>query len=283
MATVQDICDVEKLRKSNDLAFKWFKRTGLPKKDYLSWALNCWKNPEEFKKTLAPHYKSAFTKELKVLFYAAEVENDVIKQYEHMITFVLKKIRFVENQREDLTAIGLIAIRNACWQFRSVKTKFGGKCGFTTFCHNSIYMRLTNEISKQRTYKKRRDARAIISLESDMGKFNIDNVRTNSLDKMVQDDETKELLCRLIVSANLDESEMYLFSCLKTRLEIDQHSEEKVWYKPYVQKYSHTFPNGRISREGLRLRVLKLQRKLWFHLHKIQNLPICEMPHFSMR
>jgi hypothetical protein len=282
MAAVHDICDVEKLRKSNDLAFKWFKRTGLPKNDYLSWVFNCWKKPEDFKKTLTPAYRSAFAKDLKILFYAAKVENDVIKQYEHMISFILKKISHSENQREDLIAIGLIAIRNTCWQFRTVKTKFGGKCGFTTFCHNSIFLRLRSEMSRQRAYKKRCDARIIINLESDMNEFDINNVNIDSRKKIQEADETNELVSRLIASANLDEHEIHLFGCLRGRLEIDQHSENKLWYSSYLQKYKHLFPNGKISREGLRLRVLKLQRKLWFHLHKVQNLPICEMPHFSM-
>lgn len=285
MNTINDICDVDKLRKSNDLAFKWFSRTGLPKKDYLKWVINCWKNPHEFKKTLTPSMRSAFAKDIKNMFYAAQIENDVILQYENMIPYVLKKLRHDVNMFEDLRAHGLHAIRNCCWQYRSIKARFVAQCGFTTFCHNSIFMRIRSEISKVRTVNNRRQKKFKICTESNLGtKFSLSAFKEMRLEEDSFAEQEKDSLYQNLISrAKLDEQEMFLLNCLVARTEIDNNSEVKIWYAPYLKKYQHTFPNGRISREGVRLRVLRLQRKLWFHLNVVNKLPQTEMPHFSMR
>lgn len=285
MTTIHDICDLNKLRKSNDLAFKWFTRTGLPKKDYLRWVISCWKNPVEFKKTLTPAMRSAFAKDLNNMFYAAEIENDVIKQYQNMIPYVLKKCRHHPNSYEDLVAHGLHAIRNCCWQFRTVRARFVAQCGFTTFCHNSVFMRIRSEVSKIKTLNNRRRKKFTIANESNMGtKFSLSNFAEVRLEKCsLAEQEKDSLLCKLVYKANLDEQETFLLDCLISRTEIDSNSETKIWYAPYLKRYQHTFPKGKISREGMRLRVLKLQRKLWFHLNAINKVPQTEMPHFSMR
>lgn len=285
MPAIDKICDLNKLRKSNDLAFKWFCRTGLPKKDYLRWVINCWKNPEAYKKTLAPSMRSAFAKDIKNMFYAAEIENDVIKQYENMVAYVLKKVRYEQNMLEDLKAYGLHAIRNCCWQYRSVKARFVAQCGFTTFCHNSVFMRIRSELSKIRTKSRRRHKKFKICSESNFGpKFKLNSFgKCRTEHDFFGEQEKDSLFNNLVTRANLDEQEMFLLNCLVARTEIDNNSEVKVWYTPYLQKYQHTFPHGKISREGMRLRVLKLQRKLWFHLNAVNELPQTEMPHFSMR
>lgn len=285
MAAIDEICDLKRLRKSNDLAFKWFSRTGLSKNAYLNWVIQCWKNPDNFKQTLTPPMRSAFAKDIKNMFYAAEVENDIIKQYENMIPYILQKIRHDHNMFEDLKAHGLHAIRNCCWQYRTVRARFVSQCGFTTFCHNSIFLRIRSEISKVKALKNRRNKKFTISTESHMGKtFSLSNFESISLKEDSFAEQEKDALFNTLISrAQLDEQEKFLLDCLVARTEIDNNSELKVWYTPYLQKYRHTFPKGKISREGMRLRVLKLQRKLWFHLNAVHNLPQTEMPHFSMR
>ena len=272
----EDICDIEKLRRSNDLQWKWFLRTNQYKNNYISWVLELHKNPEIFKKTLRGSYKSAFTKDLKEMFYAAKVENEIISGYMAMIGFVLKKIKHTESQYDELYSIGMIAIRNCIWQYRNI----GVKCSFTTYCHNSIWMRIKGERFKGETKFNRRKKYTTISYSTDIGeKFDLESFASKAKDLGI--DESSEFMEKLKEKLNLKEDEAYLFECLLNRPNIKRG--EGVWYKTYVEKYKHTFPKNKITKEGVRLRTLKLQRKIWHNWHVLQGLPVIEMPKPKMK
>ena len=267
----EDICDIVRLRRSNDLQWKWFLRTNQYKNNYIGWIMNLRKNPEIFKNTLAPSFKSAFTKDLKDMFYAAEVENDIITSYTAMVKYVLNKLKFNENSYDDLFSLGLISIRNCIWQYRNI----GIKCSFTTYCHNSIWMRLKGDLFKDDAKFKRRKKYTIIMKTADMNEnFNLENLPSSS--KEAEIDESSEFLEKLKNKLNLKEDEKFLFECLVKRPYLKKG--QGVWYKPYAEKFKHTFPNQKISKEGIRLRTLKLQRKIWYHWHVLQGLPVEEMP-----
>jgi hypothetical protein len=281
MTTIHDICDTERLRKSNDLAWKWFCRSDADKRQFFSWSISVWKNPNEFKKTLSPAMKSAFTKDLKNMFYAKQIESVVITQYHAMVKFVLNKIRHTDQEYDHLLNIGLNAVRVACWQFRTV----GNKCGFTTFCHNSVFLRIKSDKSKEFILKTRRSKKALILSQSEFDeKFDMRQIQDRDFRNLQFDfEEAKEILGEVVKRAKLKEHELFLLESLIKRFDHIQSEDNRLWYSEYIKKYGDTFPNGRISREGLRQRVVKLQKKIWFHWHDIQKLPITEMPKLSLR
>lgn len=280
MTTIHDICDVERLRKSNDLAWKWFCRSDADKRLFFSWSINLWKNPNEFKKTLSSAMKSAFSKDLKNMFYANEIESLVIAQYHAMVKFILKKIKHTEQEHDHLLNTGLNAVRISCWQFRTV----GKKCGFTTFCHNSVFLRIKGDKNKEFITKKRRSEKFIIFSQNEFDeKFDICQIQDKDFRNLKFDfEEAKEILAEVVKRAKLEEHELFLLESLIKRFDHIKSEDNNLWYSEYLKRYSNTFPNGRISREGLRQRVIKVQKKIWHHWHNIQKLPITEMPRLSL-
>lgn len=271
MKIVKANVDFNRLRRSNDLAWKWFARTKLHKNKYINWVFNLKKNPQEFKNTLSPSMKSAFAKDLKELFYAAEIENDLISQYVPMVTHILKKVTYKEIYKDELSSMGLIAIRNAVWQYRNI----GYKCSFTTYCHSSVFMRITGEISKLRTIYRRRAKRCTMTLYSDIN----NDVKFNDIALSLDKDtgmETAEILNKTIELMNLKKEEKYLLNLLINRSGAIRGQE--IWYQPYLNNCKKSFPNGRLTKEAVRLRVLKLQKNFWINWHIAQGLEVPVMP-----
>jgi len=281
MAGVEDICDIAKLRKCNDLLWKWFVRTGQNKRQYYKWVINCWKDPASFKKTLPINMRSAFAKDSKTMFYAADVESDMIIQYQAMVSHIMKKLRYSSQDHDDLYVVGLHAVRMACWQFRTVSIK----CNFTTFCFSSIYMRLCGELSKKSVLKLRRDKKATLSFANELHQdFNIEKFVENrpTLDH-TEVDETEVLIENIIKKAALEGHELYLFKLLLKRANHTPSEGNKVWYSSYFEKYKHTFPNGKITKQGFHQRLVQLQQKIWFVYHVIEKKQVPIMPKFKMQ
>ena len=281
MAGAEDVCDVLKLRKCNDLLWKWFIRTGQRKGQYYNWVIECWKNPEQFKKTLPINMRSAFAKESKTMFYAADIESDMIAQYQALVSHVMKRLRYNPQEHDDLFAVGLHAIRKACWQFRTVSIK----CNFTTFCFSSVYMRLRGELSKKHVLKVRRDKKALFSYANELPEnFSIENFSENrpSLDH-TELDETDVLVQNIIKKAGLENHELFLFHLLLKRGDHVPSEGNRLWYSSYFQRYQHTFPKGKITRQGFHQRLLQLQQKIWFVYHVLQKKQVPVMPNFKMR
>ena len=281
MTTINDICDVAKLRRCNDLLWKWFCRSGEKQNKYYSWVIACWQNPERFKKTLTPPMKSAFAKEVKFMFYAAEIEEAVIKQYEKMIPHVLKKLKFQNHDFDDLYQVGMHAIRKCVWHYRNMSVK----CGLTTFCFNSIFLRIRGQLSKVSTLKNRREKKFSISFENEMDvNFKLSNSHCRlRKHKEIEFDETPELLKKILQKADFKQDEVYLIELLLKRHDHIPTEDDKLWYSKYLSNFAHTFPKNKITREGFRQRLLKLQQKFWFYYRLVQNLPITEMPAIKMR
>jgi hypothetical protein len=278
----KDVCDIDRLKRSNDLQWKWFCRTELPRNDYVKWCFRTCKDPQAHKKTLPINMRSAFAKDIPYMFYAKEIEHDLIVEYDSMVHYVLRKKRFPEDSYDDLYSVGLNVIRYAAWSFRSLKNK----CGFTTFAHNSLDMRFKSEYTKKKSKLERHAKnRFMINNYSDLGAEDLNlNDILGKTDPManLQEEEAMQRLQSTIVSANLNQEEKDLLNALVNRFERNR-DEKIVWYKEFAEKNKSNFPNGSITKEGLRQKVLRLQRKLWHHWHASANESVPEMPHTRMR
>ena len=241
------------------------------KNNYIKWIINLKKNSEEFKKTLSPSMKSAFAKDLKEMFYAAEIENDLILQYLPLITYILKKVDFNGVYRDELQSMGMIAIRNSIWQYRNIVTK----CTFKTYCYKSVFMRITGEISKHRTLLKRRNKKCTMTLCTDIG-VDVEFNNIASYKEKENNTETLEILKKCIQKMQMKEDEKYLLNLLINR--VKKNKGQDTWYKPYLDNFKHLLPNNKISKEGMRQKIFRLQKKFWVNWHKVQGLDIPTMP-----
>ena len=143
---IHELVDFERLKKANDTWMKWLKYFGVPQKKYQRFILNIKKSPENFKKDVAVNYRSQFSKDLKTMFYAGEVEEILIKQYHALVLYVLKRMRVAFDRYDEMITDGFLAIRSATWQYRTHKIK----ASFTTFVHNAIFCKFKGKLHKEK-------------------------------------------------------------------------------------------------------------------------------------
>ena len=154
---INEIVDFEKLKKCNDICFKWSKKFKVKKMYYAKFMWKVFKNPKSFLDRLKPQFHAQFLKDCKNMFYAAEVEEILINQYSAMVVNIMKRMRIQYNNFEDYLNDGYMAIRSAVWQYRTYKIK----ASFTTYAHRSVFMRIRGILHKQKL--KRLDGRAKVS------------------------------------------------------------------------------------------------------------------------
>lgn len=260
------VIDFKKLKKANDLLFKWAQRFGISKNKFVRWAIALPKNYDEHKKLLPIPLRSAFSKEKNVMFYAGQVQSILVDQYSQMIHKILKYINISKcnEQYEDMYGEGLIAIMYATWSYRNV----GNKCSFTTFCYNTLFMRLKGIKFKQYRKEKNRGAKAMIFSETDQGDNFLlsDFFNSNDPEPACFHESVGIVLEKLIIAANLDESDAFLIKSYSNRKE---RLDKGLWYQEFSEKFTHTFKLNRITKQGLQQRVKRLHAKLWFHYKKI--------------
>lgn len=260
--------DFAKLRSSNDLLLKWGNRANVKKAKYVQWCIRLWQNPEAHKKTLPVNLRSAFAKDCKSMFYAAEVDGPLIQQYTNMIYHVMNKLGIPEEEREDLIHVAMSTIRYAVWQFRNHKIR----CGFTTWCHNTLFLRLKKHHITMRLNAKRRKAR--FPLASQIGDtFSMDNYSYSDSKINIQNltVEAGEVFTNMLTFANLSAEEKCMLECFMKRHDKVYMEDKTVWYSEYLDKFMHTSKTGRLTREAVRLRLIKLQKKLWFAWHRAKQ------------
>ena len=265
-ADLEKLVDFSRLKKSNDLLLKWGNRLGVCKNRFVRWAIGAMKNPEAQKKLLPVVMRSAFAKDCKSMFYASEVQSILVEQYEQMIHKILKYIYITQDKEiyQDFYNEGMIAIMYATWSYRTVKNK----CNFTTFCYNTLFMRLRGMKNKDYRKQQRRTSKKMIYTECDQGEnFSLaDYAEKDNSDQYSLIEPIDIVLEKLISAANLNEADAFLIKAYTNRKE---RLEKGVWYHDFQQKFTHTFKHNRITKQGLQQRVKKLHAKLWFHYKKM--------------
>ena len=265
-AELAKVVDFTRLKKSNDLLLKWGNRLGICKNRFVRWAIGAMKNPDEQKKLLPVPMRSAFAKDCKSMFYAAEVQDILVEQYEQMIHKILKYIYITQDQDiyEDFYNEGMIAIMYATWSFRNVKNK----CVFTTFCYNTLFMRLRGMKNKGYRKQQRREIKKTVYNETSQGEnFHLSNFAAKEEQEAYAFVEPVDcVLEKLITAAKLDEEDAYLIKAYSNR---KNNLKKVVWYEDFRQKYTHTFKSNRITKQGLQQRLKKIRAKLWFYYKKM--------------
>lgn len=260
--------DFYRLQKANDLLLKWSKREKVNKNIFVRWCLQTYSNLDQYKKKLPVNMRSAFAKDAKLMFYAMDVEEILIKQYTQMIWFMIRKINVKEEFHDDMYSLGLQCIRNSIWQYRNHKTK----CSFTTWVHNSLFLRIKGNYNKQ-LKKKINKKRYIYNISDYSDELIMDDFSDNHnyFMEAFDSEDAANSYSKMIQAANLSESELFMLESFMKRHDRIYMENKKSWHEEYADRYQSS--TGKITREAIRQRLMKLLRKCWIAWHSSKNLP----------
>lgn len=266
LENITEIVDFERLRRSNDICWKWAQRFGATQHDFIRFAVRMRNDLEGLKKRLEVRFRCQFVKDCKVMFYAVEVEEILVNQYTAMIFSILRRLKVPSNEHEELITEGLVAIRNATWHFRNVK---GAKASFTTFCFNSIMLRIRGLRLKEYQKRQRREGIVFVNNASDMSEnFNF-NLFSKDYSQNLEENNQAAEFDNILELCKLTEKETFLIRSFMSRFQGD--SEQRVegrWYDKFTEKYPNPKLNKNYSRQGVYNQLVRVQMKILYIMKK---------------
>lgn len=253
--------DFDRLKRANDLCWKWGQRFNISLHDYTTFIVRLSKKIPEYKQKLEVRYRCQFVKDCKVMFYAAEIEEVMVKQYGAMVIAIMKRLKVPQNEYDELATDGLMAVRTALWNYRNIP---GAKASFTTYCYNSIMMRIRGTRSKDYKKKQRREDICNIANATDLSEkfdFNLFSKKTTVAHEFV--DEKKEI-DEVLKMCDLNEKEEFLIRSFICRYQGDPNTRQKGirWYSSFVDKYRNPRKNTKYSRQGVYNQLVRIQMKI---------------------
>jgi len=257
------LVNFEHLKKCNDICFKWSKHFKIKKSNYAQFMWKTFRNPEIICQKLNSKHKSKFMKDCKTMFYAAEVEEILIKQYSPMIINIMKRLHINYEKFEDYLSYGYMAIRSAVWQYRTYKIK----ASFTTYAHRAIFMRIRGILHREKT--KILDRKIRISCESDYEskEFDLESVYLHKDCAANMEDLDSQIL-NISKECSLSQQETMLLISFANR-KIDA----PVWYEEYRKKYINTKLNKQFSRQSIYNHLAAIHEKVLFYLQQKNIAP----------
>lgn len=261
---INDIVDFEKLKKCNDMCYKWSRHFKITKLYYMRFVGSVHRKPEEYAIKLTKKYRIKFLEDCKIMFYAAEIEEILIKQYSAMVYSIMKRMHMDYDKCEDYVTDGFMAIHYATWQYRTHKVK----ATFTTFVHKAIFMRLIARQHKEKVKtikRKKLQIRCVGDLESP--DFNLNNYDTNK--NYAANTENINLeIDNIIVGCSLtDQEAMILRSFVNRRIDVS------MWYLDYQKKYINKQLNKPFSRQSIYNHLEVVHEKVFDYLKSKNMLP----------
>ena len=259
---IEKIVDFEKLKRCNDLCFKWSKYFKIKKSHLGRFAIKLSLNPQAFAEKVSKRYKSKFIADCKFMFYASEVENILVEQYSAMVFNIMRRLKIPHHRYEEYVTDGYLAIRSSVWQYRNYKVK----ASFTTYVHKSIFMRLRGILHKQKL--KRLLER--VTFEADMSekKFNYEmmHLQKDCNDNM---ENINEQILELSQKCSLTQQETMLLMSFANR-----RSDVPLWYADYQKKYINKKLNKQYSRQSIHNHLATIHEKVFSFLKNSNDLPL---------
>ena len=253
---IKELIDFDKLRECNTICHKWARRLKIARRDYMKIMHGIYKDKESYKSLIEPKYRSQFTKDCEIMFYAPEVEGLMCEQYSAMVVNIITKKFRINNEElvEQFFTDGMMAIRAATWQYR----KHESKATFTTFVHRAIMMRIKGAAIKRSEKIKRRTKRAIVKNFSDYSEdINFDNIAKSYTSENCS---YEKQICEIIRDTGLSEQEEFVIRSYMNR------KVDCLWYADYVKKYRNEKLNKQFSRQTIYNHLLAVQTKIMKHL-----------------
>ena len=262
-SNINELVDFEKLKKCNDICFKWSQKFKIKKNHFAKFMWSIFKNPEKIHPKLKQNQKEKFIEDCKTMFYAAEVENILIEQYSAMVYNIMKRMRVSYDNFDEYVTDGFMAVRSAVWQYRTYKIK----ASFTTYAHKSIFMRIRGKLHKEKL--KRLKNKFTISCESDYEskEFNLENINLRK-DYSANLENIDDQITELSKKCSLSEQEtMLLISFANRRIDVP------TWYEQYRQKYINPKTKVSFSRQSVYNHLAAAHEKVFFYLQQTDILP----------
>lgn len=264
---IEQIVDFRKLRESNSLGKKWADRFGVSVNFYLVHMIDVKNNYEKYKNQLEQKYRSQFSKDYKKMWYALEVEDVLIRQYEPCIHKLAIKFCKDDSKMDEYISLGMRTVRQSVWQFRTHKSK----ASFFTFVYNGLFQRLRGFRFKQIKAKKSRK-NVITYNEVDLRSNHSDNhfSLANHPEKekfhYYEDEEIwyRNMLEKLINSAVLSSDEKVLLDMFMRRKD-----DFPDWCHQYREKYPKK-DGGVMSRQAVHNKLQYIQKKIWIAYRRMQ-------------
>lgn len=261
---IAEIVDFEKLKKCNTICYKWCRHFKIKKVHYMRFVCNILKNQQHYAQKLSAKYKDQFAEDCKIMFYALEVENILIEQYNAMVFNIMKRMRISYDRYDDFITDGLMAIRSAVWQYRTYKVK----ASFTTYAHRAIFMRIRGKLHKERLKQLTKgDLKIKCVSDFENEEFNLENCGMHK-DYAINKENIDLEIDNIIVGCNLtDQEAMLLRSFVNRRIDVS------MWYIEYRAKYINKQLNKPFSRQSIYNHLEVVHKKVIAYLQSKDILP----------
>lgn len=142
--------DFNRLRKANAALNKWGEHFEIHNYKYLNFVYTLEKNKEIYiEKLKTQKLRKQFEKDCKTMFFAKEIENDLILQYKPMVYHVLRRFKIDSDEVYDCAlSVGLQSLRGAIWRYSRDSIKF------ITYAMNGVICGVRGIISDMHESKK---------------------------------------------------------------------------------------------------------------------------------
>lgn len=142
--------DFVRLRKANALLWQWGEHFSIQNNRYLNFVYKLEQNKEIFREKLdTEKLRKKFDKDCKIMFFAKEIENDLILQFKPMVYHVIRKFNIASDEvHEWALSVGLQSLRGAVWRYSRDSVKF------ITYAMNGVICGVRGIISDMQESKK---------------------------------------------------------------------------------------------------------------------------------
>jgi len=254
---IKSIVDFERLKKCNAICYKWCKHFKIKKIHYMRFIYSILKDANQYANKLTKKCRDKFIEDCKIMFYASEVEEILIKQYSAMVYNIMKRMRINYEKYDDFVTDGFMAIRSAVWQYRTYKIK----ASFTTYAHRAIFMRLRGKLHKEKLKNLLKGGFNVKCVSDFENKdFNLENCGINK-DYSANTENIDLEIDNIVVGCGLtDQEAMILRSFVNRRLDVP------MWYIDYRAKYINKQTSKPLSRQSVYNHLAVVHEKVLFYL-----------------
>ena len=251
------IVDFDKLKKCNAICMKWSKRFNIKRKEHVYFMINLMKDIESYTSKLPVKFRSQFVKDCKIMFYAAEIEHVLLKQFHPMVLSVMRKMHLKIDEFDHYETDGLMAIRMAAWGYLYHKTN----ASFVTYIYNSIFGKIRACRYKQYQKRIRRTKKLKIYNFSEHKKCTTIQTTTQPEKQEYCDVDTE--IKKIAEICELTTREAHMLQCFANR-----ENENAFWVENFIKQYDE-----KVDKLQIRNELRRLQTKVFLRLKKTGMIP----------
>jgi hypothetical protein len=272
-ATMGTECDFDKLRQSNSILWNWSKYFKIHNKSFLAFAYKLKEKKQKYLNLISgKKLKEKFISDFDVMFYAAEIENDLFKQYRPTIFSIIRRFS-VKNQetKEKLFDVGTLALRGAIWRYNREEVKF------VTYAMNGITLAVRGMASLEvKRFKNMKESKYFFTRDDNqnylMGiKIIADFKSLEPHEELLRNESLNEEIIAKFAELNSDEIKLVQFHVYNNTERYRQKFRDY-----YNKRHGKNITNFQISSMWR-----KTKKKIWKHLISSQysdSLANCPIP-----